>query len=778
MTRAVSSRFSPRSLEPAQLERLTVAREELLARLERVVTDAVVTGQARFDLLLGPRGAGKSHCIGLLEARLRASPQLSGRTIIVAPPEELHPTSLVAFLAAVLREFPDDADVGPVDDALRSLQRQQDGNQEQRAVDLIRARLGNRALVILLENLDELFDMLGREGQQRLRNILQTQRRWSIIASSRSLSPAFVKYEAPFHGTFNQHPLEPLSPEQCRDMLAALAVAHGQIDLEKILRAPKGMARVRGIHHLLGGNPRAMTFMFRQLDEQRLDHFELALADLADELKPYFQEQMTRQSPAQRAIMELLAESWRPLTVTEIAERGFISQASTSGALRNLRRDALVQERKLGREHFYELGDPLHRLARANERPREAIEAFARVIRWWYSDDTGWDFSYRRRYVLPNFAITAAGEGELGPSYVAATTQQAMDLHRLPPARAVEQARARLAKQESPATRAVLVLALERAGDEEAAVDEFLAALGPHGEMTSAYVLDLASIGTPRAEGAAKNSLESPIARALQLVDEACRKPGTVEVRRALLTGFERASPTILRLLSEQVAHSSLLVQWTLQREYADLGVLLGRMRPVSDCPSLEAGLPFAIFGAWHHGRLAELVRSLGSLKDLLPVLPRLQRVVTSMVIMGEIADVPRLESLRALVLGGDAPEPALRDPDLLMLISPIMLDAVYTACEGMSDDNLQAMFGAVSKYLPGVVPSWLASRRSPRRLWQIAEQLSATVFLDLFPMLQTDSPREALARLPEPERELVRKILEMYDDREGLAELGFTPRT
>lgn len=105
----------------------------------------------------------------------------------------------------------------------------------------------------------------------------------------------------------------------------------------------RGLARVRGIHHLLGGNPRAMSFMFRQLDAHRLDHFELALADLADELEPCFQEQMTRLSPAQRGVMELLAESWRPLTVTEIAERSFSKQASTSGALRHLRRDALVQ---------------------------------------------------------------------------------------------------------------------------------------------------------------------------------------------------------------------------------------------------------------------------------------------------------------------------------------------------------------------------------------------------------------------------------------------------
>jgi DNA-binding transcriptional ArsR family regulator len=234
------------------------------------------------------------------------------------------------------------------------------------------------------------------------------------------LSPAFVKYEAPFHGTFNQHPLESLSPEQCRDMLAALAEAHGRTGLAELLHTDAGLARVRGIHHLLGGNPRAMAFVFRQLDEQRLDHFELVLADLADDLEPYVCEQLARLSPAQRAIMQLLAESFRPLTVTEIAERSFSSQASTSGALRHLRRDALVRERRLGREHYYELYDPLHRWAAANRVLRlgsadSSIEEFARVVREWYAGDRTGDFNVGLRYALPD-ARTTSLAADAGPA--------------------------------------------------------------------------------------------------------------------------------------------------------------------------------------------------------------------------------------------------------------------------------------------------------------------------------------------------------------------------
>lgn len=811
MTGPASSRFSPRALDPEQLERLTVAREDLLSQLQTKVVDAVVSGQARFDLLLGPRGAGKSHIVGVLEGRLRASPQLVGRALVVAPPEELHPTSLVGLLAQLLREFPDDPELGPAEAALRSLQRQRDGNQEQRAVDLIRGRLGGRALIILLENLDELFGVLGHDGQQRLRNVLQTERRWSILASSRSLVPAFTKYKAPFHGTFNLHPLEPLTPEQCRDMLAALADAHSESSLAELLRTSKGLARVRGIHHLLGGNPRAMTFVFRQLDEHRLDHFELALANLADELKPYFQEQMTRLSPAQRAVMEILAESWRPLTVTELAERSFSKQASTSGALRHLRRDALVQALDVGRERYYELGDPLHRLARANERPREAIVAFTRVIRWWYADDSASDFSLRRHYVLPEQARVgwSATEELENDSMHESSLKQAMTLLDQLPLIAIEQARAQLAQRQSPAIRAALVLALERSGDEAAAVEELLAALGPH---DLAVVASLMTLSSHRAidAGASKGDsfalpLDSAIARAVQCVWRTSTSPKLDEGRRALLESFDSASPVIARLLSDIVARSPLLPSWTEQAAYAELGQLLVRLRPTRSSVSLESGLTHGIWVAWHHRRTTELLPPGASLDPLLSVLPDSLRGLVAIVSFSSLGALPPARTSgpafdevvaqvqRRFVLAGDAaPEAALAElghthAAYEQTFAGALLEFFAMLSEAPKEmwlEHISGVFDAKNEFFSRTlflgVYTWLASRRPLEPLVRLAVRLHELyeVYCIPAPILQANSPREAIARLSEPERALIRAILESHDDTQGLAQLALEAKT
>jgi DNA-binding transcriptional ArsR family regulator len=386
-----SSPYAPRKLSPARLEALTVGRAPLLRHLQDSIAGSVALGQARFDLLIGPRGSGKSHLLGALEHRLRGSAQLAERTLVVAPPEHLHPTSLVQLLALLLREFPDDPDAGPVAPALESLRRQADGDQERRAVALIRARLAGRTMIIVLEHLDDLFDALGRAGQQRLRNILQTERSWSILAGARALLPAFTKHEAPFHGTFNIHRLEPLSAALCRDMLVALAHAHAREALAAELGSSLGLARVRGLRHIVGGTPRAMALIYEQLDAQCRDDLgrepslELALTQLAEQQTPYLQEQLNRLSPAQRNIMELLAEHWRPLSVGEIAEHTFTTHGSTSGSIRHLRADRLVEQIELGRERLYELADPLHRIAWAGERKQQQLDAFAGVVREWFS---------------------------------------------------------------------------------------------------------------------------------------------------------------------------------------------------------------------------------------------------------------------------------------------------------------------------------------------------------------------------------------------------------
>ena len=793
MSRRVSSRFSPRSLEPAQLERTSVGNEALFARLEGAITAAVATGQARYDLVLGPRGAGKSHLIGVLQARLSASERLEGRALVIAPPEELHPTSLVQLLALLLREFPDDPELGPPSESLRSLQRQRDGNQEQRAISLIRARLDGRALVLLLENLDELFGAIGREGQQRLRNVLQTEGKWSILATSRSLVPAFTKHEAPFHGTFNLHRLSPFEPEQCRDMLERLAEARGHIQLARALASERGLQRVRGIHHLLGGNPRAMAFIARHLDEHSLDHFEDALTDLADDLKPYFQEQMTRLSPAQRGLMEILAESWHPLTVTQLAERSFTKQASTSGTLRHLKRDGLVKARELGRERYYELGDPLHRLARANERPREAIRAFALVLRWWYANDSAIDFNIRSRYLLPKQKLETFAAAELEDTLVA-TPHELETLLPLLGAHDLDGLRERLELQPSPAKRAALVLELELRGQFDAADATYDAELGARWRSLQTMVLTFAGCTEhPSIDAVYLTQLrfEWQLAEIIRLVQLAEHPSSTAETRGALLSAFDTFDTRGVRRLSSVVAHSGVIGAWANRHDFDAIGQLLVRLRPPTSTPSLEFGLVATLMSAWHRRALAPLLFAPGSLEGLRAALPQhiyelLRLAALGCTVDGSLDSNDAANARLTELFGQPEPEPSTwalpslePDPTWLPLVGNVCLSLLLIpgACENTALIEALESSGFLAAMCPHILIAaytWLASRRPLAPLRAAAPGLRR--LLGVWPLaaevLEANSPREAVARLASPERELIRELLTIHGDDLGKREL------
>src|SRR5690606_7042857 len=228
------------------------------------VTASIAAGQGRFDLLVGPPGIGKSHLLGLIEARVRASARLRGRLVVVALPEEFHPSSVVQLLATILAALPEDPSL-PVAAQLHAVRGREPAEAADMLVAMIRARLAGRSLLVMLENLDAIFRDLGRKGQARLRRIVQTERGWSMFATARS-AIALSKQTEPFHGTFVVEQLQALTPAECRAMMVALARVHEQPRLQAWLDGDAGLTHIRAAHRLVGGNPRVMAMLFHHLD--------------------------------------------------------------------------------------------------------------------------------------------------------------------------------------------------------------------------------------------------------------------------------------------------------------------------------------------------------------------------------------------------------------------------------------------------------------------------------------------------------------------------------
>ena len=354
------SRFTPSTMPEDLLERLFVVRKPVLESLMKRVGDLGATPSPHHTLLVGPRGAGKTHLISLVYHRAKqlADARKNARLRIAWLPED--PWTIVSYarlLAAILERVSPDTGVKSADEAeldarLRSTSRK-DG-----------------PVLVLMENVDQILDALGEVGQQKLRNLLQTESGVLIIGSTTRLDRSLSSHAAPFFGFFDTIRLEPFSPEEAREMLTALAREAGNAELAERLSSSGALARIHTIAHLAGGQPRLWALLGSALTVEELRDLAALLLSRFDDLTPYYQEQLARLSPLQRLIVAELAAADRPLPVKDIAERVGSDQRSVAKAVGDLAErgwlkpvSTIFTELLDRRRTYYDLAEPLARLA-------------------------------------------------------------------------------------------------------------------------------------------------------------------------------------------------------------------------------------------------------------------------------------------------------------------------------------------------------------------------------------------------------------------------------
>ena len=354
------SRFTPSTMPEDLLARLFVVRQPVLESLMKRVGDLGATPSPHHTLLVGPRGAGKTHLISLVyhRAKNRAGTD-GGKPLRIAwlPEDPWTIVSYARLLAAILERVAPDTGVKSADEAeldarLRSTSRK-DG-----------------PVLVLMENVDQILDALGEVGQQKLRNLLQTESGVLIIGSTTRLDRSLSSHAAPFFGFFDTIRLEPFSPEEAREMLTALAREAGNAELAERLSSSGALARIHTIAHLAGGQPRLWALLGSALTVEELRDLAALLLSRFDDLTPYYQEQLARLSPLQRLVVAELAAADRPLPVKDIAERVGSDQRSVAKAVGDLAErgwlkpvSTIFTELLDRRRTYYDLAEPLARLA-------------------------------------------------------------------------------------------------------------------------------------------------------------------------------------------------------------------------------------------------------------------------------------------------------------------------------------------------------------------------------------------------------------------------------
>jgi len=381
------SRFTPSTMTAEALEAIFVQRQELAKRVVELIRESILTAAKHHTLLVGPRGMGKTHFVSLVYHRLRAMDDVRDRLLVAWLREEEWGISsfldlLLAILQAVLIEQPDDT----LAERMEALYTLSPRDAERTAAAIVREYVGGRTLLLLMENLDDVFKGLGEEGQQQWRSYLQENPFSTILATSQSLFNGVSLQTSPFYGFFRIRHLKGLTLDDAAQLLANIARLRGDNTLAAFIQTPTGRDRIGAVAHLAGNNPRVYVIFSEFLTYASLDELVDPLMRTLDDLTPYYQSRMALLSPQQRKIVDLLCDCRHPITVGEIAQRCFTTHQTASSQLGKLREWQYVHDISVGRESYYEIHAPLMRLCAEVKKQRGApIRLFVEFLRLWYS---------------------------------------------------------------------------------------------------------------------------------------------------------------------------------------------------------------------------------------------------------------------------------------------------------------------------------------------------------------------------------------------------------
>lgn len=381
-------KFTPSAQDTSVLEEITVQRESLIQRLVRSALDQA--GGPRHHLLVGPRGIGKTHILSLVASRIQHSERSD--SIVVAWLDEdpwavrNYDKLLAAVVAAVARDL-DDPELARRASDVRATG---DGSY---AEGLLRRVVGSRRLVLLAENLDQVFRRIGPDGQSKLRAFAENWQRLLIIATTPLLFEGVRRHASPFYGFFAITHLDEMDLEHATELLKRVARLRGDEELLNFLDTETARRRLMAVEALAGGNPRVWLLLAGCLSISAIDKLVPLFLEALDDLTPYYQDRLRELGEQQQEVIVLLSEAAGALSNRELAERSGIPQNQIANLVRQLvdrgyiRRAQLPERLNSGdqRTSFWELREPLLRLTFDVKQARgEPLRIVVEFLRAWY----------------------------------------------------------------------------------------------------------------------------------------------------------------------------------------------------------------------------------------------------------------------------------------------------------------------------------------------------------------------------------------------------------
>lgn len=396
--------YNPQRLTDQQSKQLFSVRhqqfEQLLDCLKRTNTNDVPQHQ----LIIALRGMGKSTLLKRIEVELRSSPWNKDFIPLLFPEEQYNIKNLAEFwfncLDALADTLEQERSVNssiPIDDIDRTVQSMtkisDDHERANSAYEFLNilTRMLKRRPVLLIDNLNMIFDRMNDADQYDLRASMNAQGAPIIIGASSILFDETIKYDAPFYDAFQIIHLDRLTMQEMTIMLVNLANATGETFL--IPNIQEHEARIKALLQLTGGNPRTAVMFFRLVQRGFSNDINDDLEGLLDELTPVYKARFEELSPQAQIIMDSIAMNWDPISLEKLREATRLENNKLSPQLKRLTESGWIEKpiTQQGKGGTYEISERIfniwYLMRRSSRRQKRSIFCLSKFMEVYYGEE-------------------------------------------------------------------------------------------------------------------------------------------------------------------------------------------------------------------------------------------------------------------------------------------------------------------------------------------------------------------------------------------------------